>query len=817
MKTIDAMNPINDDGGGLTKLRRENAYLHAVIDAAESVAIVASDFAGVITLFSAGAERLLGYRASEVIGRMRPEFFHLMSEAETRMAELGRRWNRPVAFPDLVIPGADGETPFGGHWTMVRKDGSHVTVFLRVTEIRDTEGRFAGFLAVARDIGDQILQERRLDVARRAAESASRAKSEFLAAMSHEIRTPLNGVLGMAGLLLESELTARQKKRVETLRDCAEGLLSVLNDILDFSKLEASRLELEVADFDLRKVVEDVADLMAIRAQEKGVEMLCFIEPDVPTRLQGDPNRLRQVLVNLVGNAVKFTTQGSISLSVGLENPPDAGVIRFEVADTGIGIPENKRNLLFQPFSQADASTARRFGGSGLGLSIVAGLVRMLGGKVDFTSEEGRGSTFWFTAALPPQPEVMRPRALSLAGKKVLVADPNPASRHHLARFLRYWNCWPDEAGNAPEALAKLRTHRTGYDAVLVDHSFPSSPGEVLSKAIRSDPALRNIPLIALTGLRQSHDPAFWADRGFTGRVTKPVKQGELGGCLASVLGYGEIPPAASSASSARHLPVAARASRRLLLVEDNVVNQEVAMGILENLGYPADVACDGRGALDLLSRNSYAAVLTDCNLPELDGYELTRTIRRPETNVRDHRVPVIAMTAHALAGDREKCLAAGMDEYVSKPVNPRHLEAILDRLTQVDTGDPRPETLASPAQSPAPPAPLVFDREELIDRVMGNEDIALRVADRFVTDIPLQLAALSQAVEGADSDRACALAHAIKGAAANVSANSLSRLTASLESAARQGDMRRAREVFGEVNKEFINASAALAHFLNS
>ncbi len=807
-------------GTELEELRRDSAFLSSVIDAAQSVAIIAVDLSGVITLFNTGAERMLGYAASEVVGRMRPETFHLQSEVETRLGELGERWNRPVEFKELVLCKEGEGSPFD-HWTLVRKDGSQFTASLTVNEIRDAAGRLRGRTGVVRDLGDQILQERRLDVARRAAESASRAKSEFLAAMSHEIRTPMNGILGMAGLLLDSDLTQRQKKRVETLRDCAEGLLAVLNDILDFSKIEASRLELEVAEFDLRKVIEGVTDLMALKAQEKDVEMLCFIEPDVPTRLQGDPNRLRQVLSNLVGNAVKFTSEGSISLTVRLENPPDVGVVRFEVADTGIGIPESKRSLMFQPFSQADASTARKYGGTGLGLSIVAGLVKMLGGRVDFESEAGKGSTFWFTAALPPQPEVRRPRALSLAGKRVLVVDDSPTCRAHLARLLNYWQCRPDEACSGPEALDKLRA-RGGetYDAILIDLSLPFIPGDQLAKAIRSDHSLRNVPLIILTGLREGRDLTYWKDHGFAGRVTKPVKQGELGGCLASVLGYGAIPAVPCEIPAARHLQVAARGSRRLLLVEDNLVNQEVALGILESLGYPADVVGDGLAALSILSRNRYAAVLTDCNLPELDGYELTRLIRAPHTDVLEHAVPVIAMTAHALAGDREKCLMAGMDEYVSKPVNPRALEAVLDRLTGVDASTavpkaaaPAPEVVA-PKIQPVANSPT-FDREEFLDRVMGNEDIAQRVADRFLTDMPAQLAALSCAMEGADAHSAHAIAHSIKGAAANVSAISLSRITAALETAARDGDMLRAREFFSALSGEFEQANAALADFL--
>jgi signal transduction histidine kinase/DNA-binding response OmpR family regulator/HPt (histidine-containing phosphotransfer) domain-containing protein len=795
--------------------RHDSAFLQSVIDAARSVAIIATDPAGLITLFNSGAELMLGYSAFEIVGKATPECFHYQPEVEARLREPGEKWKCPVDFPDLVVRGVDNGLPDGTRWTLVRKDGSVVTASLTVGALRDEEGKATGYVGILGDLSGQIDRQSRLEIAKRAAESASRAKSDFLAAMSHEIRTPMNGVLGMAGLLLDSELTERQRKRVETLRSSAESLLGVLNDILDFSKIEANRLELEVADFDLRKVVEDVVDLMALKAQEKDVEMLCFIEPEVPTRLQGDPNRLRQVLGNLVGNAVKFTVRGSISLTVSLAGLPDSGAIRFDVADTGIGIPECKQHLLFQPFSQADASTARKYGGTGLGLSIVAGLVKMLGGRIGFESEDGRGSTFWFTAALAPQPEARRPPALSLAGKRVLVVDDSPACRSNISRFLSYWHCIPDEAGGAEEAMRKLRAKGTaGYDAVLIDLAMPGRPGDRLAREIRAEKALRDIPLLIMTDLRHVSDGEYWRARGFAGRITKPVKQGELGGRLAAAMGYGPSLDSRASVAAPLRDRTAARKSRRLLLVEDNAVNREVALGILENLGYIADVACDGLSAISRLRRNAYAAVLADCNLPEMDGYELTRLIRLGEPHAWDPRVPVIAMTAHALAGDREKCIAAGMDDYVSKPIDPKALESVLDRWTGVEVSEVSGDTATGPAVVREIKA---FDQDELIERVMGNEEIARRVASRFVADIPAQLVALSAAIAGSDGERAHAIAHSIKGAAANVSAAQMSRITSDLEHAARAGDMNMAREAWSKLSDEFDQASAALNRFAGS
>ena len=349
---------------------------------------------------------------------------------------------------------------------------------------------------------------------------------------------------------------------------------------------------------------------------------------------------------------------------------------------------------------------------------------------------------------------------------------------------------------------------------MLIDLQMPACPGDRLGRIIRGDPGLRGIPLMLMTDLRRAAHTSDWQEKGFAGRVTKPVKQGELGGTLASVLGYGPSSVQTPSAPAPRPIQIAARGRRRLLLVEDNAVNQEVATGILENLGYPVDVAGDGRSALALLARNRYAAVLTDCDLPELDGYELTRLIRSPETDVIDHGVPVIAMTAHALAGDREKCLLAGMEDYVSKPVNPHLFEAVLDRCTGVDGNSPHPQH--QPADT-SPVKAATFDREELFDRVMGNEDLARRVVDRFVTDMPNQLVALSAAIDGVDKERTHAIAHSIKGAAANVSGVALSHAASVVEAAARDGDMSRAREAMPQLRGEFEQAAAAFTDFLAS
>jgi signal transduction histidine kinase/DNA-binding response OmpR family regulator len=516
-----------------------------------------------------------------------------------------------------------------------------------------------------------------------AAEQASRSMGTFLANMSHEIRTPMNGILGMNELLLGTSLDQRQRRYAAIVRDSADSLLGVLNDILDFSRIEAGKLVLEKVDFDLRSLVESTADLFAAKAQQKGLELVCFIDPEAPTSLRGDPGRLRQTLTNLVGNAVKFTENGEVSIAVGPEG--DGSTLRFEVSDTGIGIGEASRELLFQPFSQADSSTTRRFGGTGLGLSIVQRIVSMMGGRVDFESEEGRGSKFWFSVPLEKQEAAAPAEPLSLRGHSVLVFSSNATVRRVLSRMLTSWKCEFEEASDWEAALESLRRGAGArFAAVLVD--IRGTEGEAADIAARfRGSEWDGISRIALTPLASGDEDGYWRSLGFASRVAKPLKQGELATCLAQVLGSAERPvPAAWKRPEASPLQRAGRAGYRLLVVEDNPVNQLVALKYLERLGYQADVAADGRLALQALGEADYDLVLMDCQLPNMDGYEATRLIRRPDSQVRDHQVPVIAMTAHAMEGDGAKCLASGMNDYLTKPFKQATLKALLEKWLAV-------------------------------------------------------------------------------------------------------------------------------------
>ena len=758
-------------------------------------AVLRTTLSGQVLDCNQAAAALLGFdNPSQLKGRDLAEF-HDSLEARERTVE-ALKTHKMVANAEFKLR---------------RRDGTPLWALSNVALVDEATGGFLEETLV--DITDRKLAEEHLREAKEMAERADRAKSAFLANMSHEIRTPMNGILGMAGLLLEGELEPRQRKRAETVRDSAEALLAILNDILDISKMEAGKLKLEDAPFDLRKLVEGVADMMAVRAQEKGVEMICFIEPDVSTQLRGDSSRLRQVLVNLAGNAVKFTSEGEVSIRVKPAQPGDSERIRFEVSDTGAGIPEGKRHLLFQPFSQIDSSSARRYGGTGLGLSIVRTLVRLMGGEVGFESQDGRGSRFWFTVPLERQSTALRPRPLSLAGRRILVVDDNAASRGLIMELLAFWRARGEQAAGPAEAAELLTGPGHPFDAIVVDLDTLEPQCEEFPAMVRQHRRGGRAALLLMVPLSQAADGERWNSLGFEGHTAKPVKQGEMGACLASLLGYGLPPVRPAPEATTPKTDRAERSRLRLLLVEDNQVNQEVALGVLENLGYRAEVVGDGRSALDALRRQDYDLVLMDCYLPGMDGYEASRLIRRRDTDVRNHEIPIVATTANAMAGDREKCLAAGMNGYVSKPLRSEELEQAIEEWTGgAPSALPLAAALPTPAANPA--AAPAFDREDFLGRVMGNQNLANRILRRFLSDMPGQLALLAEAVSAGDPQQVRLHAHSIKGAAASVGGVEIREAAWRLEQQATAGDLSSAHHATPELRATFERAKPAMEGF---
>ena len=530
------------------------------------------------------------------------------------------------------------------------------------------------------------------ETAREIAEAANRAKSEFLANMSHEIRTPMNGVIGMTDLMFDTTLSDEQRDYASTIKFSAESLLSIINDILDFSKIDAGKMEIEVIDFDIYLMVEETADLLSIKAHEKNIELICKISDDVPVQLKGDPGRLRQILLNFTGNAVKFTSEGEVSIIVTVDKKTDKEIIiRFSVKDTGIGIPEDRIDRLFRSFSQVDGSTTRKYGGTGLGLAISKQLAELMGGEVGVESMESDGSTFWFTANLELNQEYTIPNETlteDIKSKRILIVDDNKTNLQLLCAYLESWGCRYFAAESGVEAIEYLRDgleNEDPFHMVISDHMMPEMDGEELGKIIKNDPELNYLILVILTSCGQRGDAVRLQNIGYSAYLTKPVRRTQLYKTLLLVLeqfklsGERNIKPRLVTRHTIKEMETGVeKGGNKILLAEDNVVNQKLALRLLNKRGYIADIANNGNEVLAKLKTDDYALVLMDMQMPEMDGIEATIRIRTPETDVRNHEIPIIGLTANAMKGDRELCINAGMDDYVTKPIKPEKLfEAI--------------------------------------------------------------------------------------------------------------------------------------------
>jgi PAS domain S-box-containing protein len=649
------------------------AQLAAIVESSDDP-IYSTDASGTITSWNRSAARVLGYTEQEIVGK--PITVLIPPERRDEDAAIRSKIGR-------------GERVEQYETQRQRIDGTLVDVSLTVSPITDAAGAIVGRSVVARDVSQRKATQLQLEAARDEALEASRLKSAFLANMSHEIRTPLNGVIGMTSLLLDGDLAPEQREFADTARRSGEALLDVINNILDLSKIEAGKLELEVTDFDLHRVVEDVIDLFALQAEHKDLHLASLIEADVPAAVSGDPGRVRQILTNLVGNAVKFTDAGEVCLIVSIDEGGAKPLVRFAVCDTGIGIAKADQEQLFEAFTQADVSTNRRYGGTGLGLAISKRLAEAMRGSIGVDSVAGQGSVFWFTARLAARSERVSAEGASgsLARKHALIVTSGGTSATILPRQLVAWGMSTTVVSDPVAAVASLRdAAATGSlpHVVVLDRSAAAIDVET---TIRDDPELRTLPVLLLTaaaGPRPVTDLAIVY-------VTKPVRQSHLFDALATLLlAKPPIKGRSERSSPSLHTYADMAAAPRVLVAEDNAVNQRVAAAILTRLGYQVDVVGDGREAVEAWERVAYAALVMDCQMPELDGYEAAATIRRREGP--GIHIPIVALTASALKGDEERCLASGMDAYITKPVAPDTLAAVLTRLILAPvqrSGDP--------------------------------------------------------------------------------------------------------------------------------
>lgn len=751
--------------------------------------LVDSDIVGIIILSPEGVVSEANDAFLEMLGYSRKQ----LSRGEITIDGITPREYRSLDERALIQLNSKGRcTPWEKEF--IRQDGSRVPVLIGLTQLDERTFTILGFVL---DISVQKATEAQLQLAKEAADAANTAKSAFLANMSHEIRTPMNAIIGMTELVLDTTLTAGQREYLEIVQQSAESLLSILNDILDFSKIEAGKLELNATEFRLRDCIGGTLKTLAVQAARKGLELICDIRPEVPDRLIGDPARLRQVVVNLVGNALKFTDKGDVIVRVSMQDRDEHHItLHCQIQDTGIGIPAAKRDSLFRAFEQVHSSMTRKYGGTGLGLAICAKLVELFGGKIWFESEIGRGSTFHFTMSLPVAQESIVPLT-DMHDAAVLVVDDHPVSRQALGDLLLSWGLRPTLVASSEQALALLRdgpVPKDGFALSLIDAVMPGIDGfELIHKIQRRFPSAMGPTVMLLSSSDRTRDLKLCEELGVTAHVTKPVNHSELFDTLSAVLD-GEIP--GDNAVTNPPLPAGELPCYDILLVEDSLFNQKLAVGLLEKRGHRVKVANNGLEGVEALSRGRFDLVLMDIQMPEMDGLEATQRIRERERRAQLPPTPIVAMTAQAMIGDRERCLESGMDAYLVKPIHAKQLYETIDAIL---TNNPAP---AEPLRNISLETHRI-DLGSALHAVNGDHDLLRQIFAAFLEECPNLLKNIEAALARGDAPACQMAAHTLKGAVRTFGADNATRLSSDIELACKQGNLELARAAWPELSVE--------------
>jgi two-component system, sensor histidine kinase and response regulator len=769
------------------ELEERKSFLNSLIENCP-VGIVAIDVAGDVKMCNPAFENTFGYLQADICGKSLSDLLanpEVRAEVDSNKAKLEQ-----------------GKT---SHLVTRRKRSNGTLVDVEAFSVPLLrEGKYTGAVVLYQDITERRQAEAALLKAKEAAESASRIKSEFLANMSHEIRTPMNGIMGMTELVLDSELDPEQREYLNLAKISADSLLSLINDILDYSKIEAGKLDIDTVDFKLGDCLGDTMKTLSLRAHQKGLELAFEIEPDVPDALLGDPGRLRQVIINLVGNAIKFTDQGEVVLSVRLHaRVKDDLQLHFVVSDTGIGISPDKQASIFEAFKQADGSMTRKYGGTGLGLTISSRLVELMGGRIWVESDLGKGSRFNFTARFQAQKVSVRtivPRDPStLRDMRVLVVDDNATNRQILVKILDNWNMQPSTAESGAQAMVTLTEARglgRSFPLILLDAQMPEMDGFALAEYIKRHPDFRTATVMMLSSTGQRGDAIRCRELGISAYLTKPIRQEELLDAILTALGTrpstDTMPPLVT-----RHSLREVRNSLRILLAEDNAVNQLVAVRLLEKHGHAVTVAENGRKALETFDKEPYDLILMDVQMPEMDGWEATQAIRMKEKATGGH-IPIIAMTAHAMKGDEERCIAAGMDDYLTKPIRTAALLEALDKIARR-----QPETADTAHAAPSQPANDAIDLAVALERLDGDRDLFEELVQVFRNECPNVIEEMRQAIGQGDAKTLERSAHGLKGSSAQLGGLAVSQIAMQIEKMARSGNVESSRDYFKILQNE--------------